>query len=214
MLTELSIDFLKSNLPFYNKLTMEQQELFISKAFESTMKDNNVFHTSYKECTGLIIVIDGILRVFLNSEEGKEITLYKLLAGDCCVFTSSCIFNNINFQVNLETIEDSRVIILPSKFVDYLSKNNIEFQQYILQLTQSKMSEVMYLMEQILFTSFDKRLKDYLLSFNSEHIEITHNKIAKDLGTAREVVSRILKHFENQGMIKVSRGSIDLINLS
>ena len=76
------------------------------------------------------------------------------------------------------------------------------------------MSEVMWIMEQVLFTSFDKRLKDYLLDFNCKTVKITHNTIAKDLGTAREVVSRMLKHFENEGMIKVSRGVIEIINLN
>lgn len=214
MLSDLDINFLKNNVIFYNKLNNQEQDQFNLNAFNSTFKSNHFTNISESECSGLIIVLKGALRAFLNSSEGKEITLYKLLDGDSCIFTASCVFNNINFNVNVEAIEDTEVIILPSQHLDSLSKNNIVFQQYLLHLTQSKMSEVVGIIEQILFTSFDKRLKSYLLEFNCSSIKITHNTIAKDLGTAREVVSRMLKQFENDGMIKLSRGAIEIIDLS
>ena len=214
MLKDFQISFLKNNMPFFNKLNKEQQQWFVDNSIYTTIKTTNSNYMSEKECTGLIIVVNGSLRAFLDSPEGKEITLYKLLQGDTCIFTASCIFNNINFNVNVEAIEDTEVIILPSNYLDFLSKNNIDFQEYLLQLTQSKMSDVMYIVEQILFTSFDKRLKEYLLEFNVPIIEITHNTIAKDLGTAREVVSRMLKHFEKEGMIKTSRGIIEIVDLN
>lgn len=214
MLMHSDIDFLKNNTTFFNKLNHEEQEEFINNSFHTSFKNNHYPHISENECSGLIIVLKGRLRAFLNSPEGKEITLYKLLDGDSCIFTAACIFNNINFNVNVEALENTEVIVLPSQYLDLLSKKNIVFQQYILQLTQSKMSEVMWLIDQILFTSFDKRLKNYLLDFNSSYINITHSTIAKDLGTAREVVSRMLKHFENEGMVKLSRGAIEIIDLN
>lgn len=214
MLTHLEIDFLKNNIPFYSKLNKEEQEAFDFYAFHTTFKSNSLLNISENECTGLIIVLKGLLRVFLNSPQGKEITLYKLLDGDTCIFTASCIFNNIDFNINIEAIEDTEVIIVPSEYIKLLSNKNIVFQQYLLQLTQSKMSEVMWIMNQILFTSFDERLKNYLLEFNSSSISITHHAIAKDLGTAREVVSRMLKYFEKEGMIKIFRGTIEIIDLN
>lgn len=214
MLIDSSINFLEKNVPFYNKLNKQEIDMFNSNAFMTTFKKNHLIRVSKHECSGLIIIFNGCLRAYLNSSEGKEITLYKLLKYDTCIFTASCVFNNINFNMDVEAIEDTEVIILPSKYVEILSKQNMLFKEYLLQLTQSKMSEVMWIMEQVLFTSFDERLKNYLLDFNSDEIKITHSEIAKDLGTAREVVSRMLKHFENEGMISMSRGIIKIMNLS
>lgn len=213
MIKDNEIKFLENNTVFFNKLSSEEKKLFIDNSFHSSFKKQDLPHASENECSGFIIVLNGMLRVYLTSSDGKEITLYKLLAGDSCIFTASCVFNNISFNVNVEAAEDTDVIILPSKDLDYLSKSNLDFGHYLLQLTQSKMSEVMYLVEQIVFKSFDKRLIEYLSEFNSSTITITHSEIAKDLGTAREVVSRMLKHFENEGMIKMKRGSIEIINL-
>lgn len=213
MLKDKEINFLENNTTFFNKLSSDQKKMFIDNSFHSVFNKKDLPHISENECSGFIIVLSGVLRVYLTSADGKEITLYKLLDGDSCIFTASCIFNNVSFNVNVEALLDTDVIILPSKDLDYLSKSNIEFGSYLLQLTQSKMSEVMYLIEQIVFKSFDKRLKEYLADFNSSTIETTHSEIAKDLGTAREVVSRMLKHFENEGMIKMKRGVIEIINL-
>lgn len=213
MLRKSDITFLKNSIPFYNTLTFDEQEDFNKNSFHTVFKANQFSHIAQKECSGLFVILNGSLRAFLNSPDGKEITLYKLLNGDCCIFTASCIFNNINFNVNVEALEDTEIIVLPSQYVDSIQNNNIAFQKYILQLTQSKMSEVIWIIEEILFSSFDKRLKDYLLNFNSNTIVTTHNTIAKDLGTAREVVSRMLKHFENEGIVKLSRGIIEIIDL-
>ncbi|WP_297631241.1 Crp/Fnr family transcriptional regulator [uncultured Clostridium sp.] len=214
MLNNLEITFLEENILFYKKLSEEEKLKFNENAYKEIITEKYSPSVFEKECRGLVIVVKGELRAFLNSTEGKEITLYKLLQGDACIFTASCIFNNINFNISIEVTEEAEIIVLPSKYVGYFQKSNGEFQKYLLHLTQWRMSEVMWLMEQILFTSFDKRLKEYLLEFNSKSIKITHNAIAKDLGTAREVVSRMLKHFENKGMIRIFRGGIEIIDLN
>ncbi|MEG2892860.1 MAG: Crp/Fnr family transcriptional regulator [Clostridium sp.] len=213
MLNQKHIDFLEKNTVFYNKLDKKEKDIVANHSYATNFNIGNTIHIGDESCTGFIIVTSGCLRIFLNSPDGKEITLYKLLKGDSCIFSAACIFNNINFRVNIEAFEDTEVIILPSNQLDDLSKGNPLIKEYILQLTQSKMSDVMWLLEQILFTSFDERLKNYLLEFNTNVINITHSTIAKDLGTAREVVSRMLKHFENQGMIRLSRGEIEIINI-
>ncbi|MGG7176879.1 Crp/Fnr family transcriptional regulator [Clostridium paraputrificum] len=213
MLTDSDINFLNTNLKFYKKLTIEEREIFNSKSFTSIFPKNSAVFSADKECSGLIIVVKGTLRAFLNSPEGKEITIYRLLDRDTCILSASCIFKNIHFNINIEASEDTEVIILPSKYLDSLSKSNPILQQYILELTQSRFSDVMWTIEQLVFTSFDKRLISYLQDYNSETIKITHDAIARDLGTAREVVSRMLKYFEKEGMVKLSRGTINIIDL-
>lgn len=214
MLNKFDIKFLENNIPFYNKLSQSEKELFDSKSIHVKYSNLSPIYISDENCNGLIIVISGILRAFLNSMEGKEITLYRLFQGDTCILSASCIFKNIDFNINLHSLEDTEVIIFPSRYLDQISKSNQYLQQYLLELTQSRFSEVMWVMQDIVFTSFDRRLINYLEEFHSSTIKITHDSIAKDLGTAREVVSRMLKYFEKEGMVKLSRGAIEIIDLN
>lgn len=217
MLKDLDIKFLNDNIPFYKLLSNEEKEIFNSYCTNVKFEKNHIIYVGEKECSGMIVVKKGILRAFLNSNEGKEITIYKLLDSDICILSASCVFKNINFNINIQAVEEIEVLILPSKYVLMLSNKNPAINNYILELTQSKFSEVMWIIEQIVFTSFDKRLINYLEEYsslgNSSLLRVTHDTIAKDLGTAREVVSRMLKYFEKEGKIKLSRGTIEIIDL-
>lgn len=214
MLNKFDIDFLEKNTQFYSKLTKEDKDLFNSKAIHVTYSKDDSLYFSDKNCNGFITVLSGTLRAFLTSDEGKEITLYRLEKGYSCILSVSCIFKNIQFNINIDALDHTEVIVFPSEYLQKLSQNNMSLNQYILDLTQSRFSEVMWIMQDIVFTSFDKRLIKYLESFNKKVIKVTHENIANDLGTAREVVSRMLKYFEKEGMVKLSRGSITIIDLS
>ena len=214
MLNKFDIDFLEKNTQFYSKLTKEDKDLFNSKAIHVTYSKDDSLYFSDKNCNGFITVLSGTLRAFLTSDEGKEITLYRLEKGYSCILSASCIFKNIQFNINIDALEHTEAIVFPSEYLQKLSQNNMSLNQYILDLTQSRFSEVMWIMQDIVFTSFDKRLIKYLESFNKKVIKVTHENIANDLGTAREVVSRMLKYVEKEGMVKLSRGSITIIDLS
>ena len=213
MLNKFDIDFLENHTQFYSKLTKEDKDIFNSKAIHVMYSKDDSLYFSDKNCNGFITVLSGTLRAFLTSEEGKEITLYRLEKGYSCILSASCIFKNIQFSINIDALENTEAIVLPSEYLQRFSQNNMSLNQYILDLTQSRFSEVMWIMQDIVFTSFDKRLIKYLESFNEKVIKVTHESIANDLGTAREVVSRMLKYFEKEGMVKLSRGSITIIDL-
>lgn len=214
MLNKFDIDFLENHTQFYSKLTKEDKDIFNSKAIHVMYSKDDSLYFSGKNCNGFITVLSGTLRAFLTSEEGKEITLYRLEKGYSCILSASCIFKNIQFSINIDALENTEAIVLPSEYLQRFSQNNMSLNQYILDLTQSRFSEVMWIMQDIVFTSFDKRLIKYLESFNEKVIKVTHESIANDLGTAREVVSRMLKYFEKEGMVKLSRGSITIIDLN
>ncbi|MBS5927443.1 MAG: Crp/Fnr family transcriptional regulator [Clostridium sp.] len=214
MLNKFDIDFLENHTQFYSKLTKEDKDIFNSKAIHVMYSKDDSLYFSDKNCNGFITVLSGSLRAFLTSEEGKEITLYRLEKGYSCILSASCIFKNIQFSINIDALENTEAIVLPSEYLQRFSQNNMSLNQYILDLTQSRFSEVMWIMQDIVFTSFDKRLIKYLESFNEKVIKVTHESIANDLGTAREVVSRMLKYFEKEGMVKLSRGSITIIDLN
>ena len=214
MLNKFDIDFLENHTQFYSKLTKEDKDIFNSKAIHVMYSKDDSLYFSDKNCNGFITVLSGSLRAFLTSEEGKEITLYRLEKGYSCILSASCIFKNIQFSINIDALENTEAIVLPSEYLQRFSQNNMSLNQYILDLTQSRFSEVMWIMQDIVFSSFDKRLIKYLEGFSEKTIKITHESIANDLGTAREVVSRMLKYFEKEGMVKLSRGSITIIDLN
>lgn len=214
MLNKFDIDFLENHTQFYSKLTKEDKDIFNSKAIHVMYSKDDSLYFSDKNCNGFITILSGSLRAFLTSEEGKEITLYRLEKGYSCILSASCIFKNIQFSINIDALENTEAIVLPSEYLQRFSQNNMSLNQYILDLTQSRFSEVMWIMQDIVFTSFNKRLIKYLESFNEKVIKVTHESIANDLGTAREVVSRMLKYFEKEGMVKLSRGSITIIDLN
>lgn len=121
------------------------------------------------------------------------------------------------FYLKKNAVENSHIIIIDGNFFKELINQNISAQKFILEITQSKLSEVLWVLEQVVFFNLDYRLSDYLINQyylkNSDKISITHEIIANDLGSSREVISRVLKRFEKYNIVKVSRGCIKIINI-
>lgn len=209
--------YLNETLPFFRDLNNDEKNEFIEKSFITYYKKGELVHSKDSSCTGLLITITGVFRVFISASNGRQITLFKLYDRDICMLSASCAFQNMTYDVNLEAQSDSCAIIVDSTLIKKLSKTNFNVMSYILNLTQDKLSEVMYVLEQAVFFSLDERITDYLLEQSrlqdSEIVNITHENIANELGSSREVISRILKKFEKKGKIKVSRGKISIINL-
>jgi CRP/FNR family transcriptional regulator len=170
------------------------------------------------DCLGLLLIRSGQLRVYTLSSEGREITLYRLFEMDTCLFSASCVMPDIQFDVVVEAEKDSEFYILPSCLFKDLMEESVAIANYANQLISSRFSEVMWLMEQIMWKSFDKRLAKFLLEESelegSLCLKITHEKIANHLGTAREVVTRMLRYFQSEGMVTLTRGAVELIDLA
>jgi len=162
-----------------------------------------------RECTGVILVKRGSLRVYLLSDEGKEITLYRLFAGDMCIFSASCVLKTVTFDVFIDAEEDSECIVVGGCAFEELSSRLNEVKIFTLESALARFSDVMWVMQQILFMSMDKRLAIFLLDecakTGSDTVRLTHEQIAKYMGSAREVVSRMLKYFSSEGFITASR---------
>lgn len=152
------------------------------------------------------------MRAYIVSETGKEITLYRLLERDICIFSASCMLRNISFEIQVEAEKDTEAFLIPSSVYQDLLKKSIHVSDYTNQLMSSRFSDVMWIMEQVLFMSFDKRLALFLLEQSniegSNRLLITHETIAKHMGTAREVVTRMLKYFAAEGIVELFRGGI------
>jgi CRP/FNR family transcriptional regulator len=216
MLNENDNEFLKSVFDFYKNLNENEKKLISSNTNKNAYEKGKLITNNEDECNGIVIVKSGQLRAYIISEDGKEITLYRLLSSDVCIMTASCVLKNITFNVQLEIEKESVLYIMPSSVWSILSNSNALVKEYALELISSRFSEVMWVMEQVVFMGMGQRLSAFLLEQStleqSSSITITHDTISKNLGTAREVISRLLKYFENEGLIELSRGTIKLIN--
>lgn len=210
-----SREFFKKAFPFWEEVSEDERKIILTGSSLIKYQDGQNIHDS-TECTGVLVVKTGQLRVYMVSPEGKEITLYKLNPYDVCMLSAACILNNIRFEVMVDAEKESEVYLInPYKYKE-LKDKNIIVEQFTNSVINSSFSEAMWIMEQIVFMSFDKRLAIFLLeqsdSVKSDTLVLTHDYIAKNMGTAREVVSRMLKYFQTEGMVSLSRGTIVLID--
>jgi len=216
MINDTDIEFISNKLEFWNSLNSSEQKLIINRSQFVKYSKEKIVYEGLDDCRGLILVKSGQLRTFILSESGKEVTLYRLFNGEICIMSASCALNNMNFDIYIEAEKDSEIFLLPADVYMQISQNNIEVQKFTNRVTLTRFSDVMWIMEQILFMSFDKRLAMFLLEQssieNSETIYMTHEDIAKHMGSAREVVSRMLKYFQNEGFVKTERGSVVITN--
>ena len=202
--------------PIWNKMTPEHKQRLTDSADLLKVKAGTVVHNGSMDCLGLLLIQAGQLRVYTLSSEGREITLYRLFDHDICLFSASCVMPNIQFEVIIEAEKDAEMWVLPSCLFKDLMEESAVVANYANQLISSRFSEVMWLMEQIMWKSFDKRLASFLLEESvledSTSLKITHEKIANHMGTAREVVTRMLRYFQSEGMVKLTRGTVEIVD--
>ena len=198
--------------PIWNKLTADQQERISSISEFRKFKRGTVLHDGSPECMGMLLVKSGQLRAYLLSDEGREVTICRFFEMDICLFSASCVMPNMQFEVFIEAEKDTELWVIPACLYQNLMDESLVLSNYSHGLVMGHFSEVMWLMEQIMWKSFDKRLATFLLEETavegSNTLKLTHEKIANHLGTAREVVTRMLRYFQNEGLVKLTRGSV------
>ena len=200
--------------PIWDKLTADQQARIESVTELQKVKSGTVLHDGSPECLGMLLLRSGQLRAYMLSEEGREITITRFFEMDICLFSASCVMPNMQFDIFIEAEKDSEIWVIPACLFQNLMDESIIIANYARNLITSHFSELMWLMEQIMWKSFDKRLAAFLLEEqrleDSSVLKITHEKIASHMGTAREVVTRMLRYFQNENMVRLTRGTIEL----
>lgn len=198
----------RDTFPFWDRLSENDRNMFINTSQDVKFERGTNIHDG-NECTGVILIRTGSLRLYILSEEGKEITLYRLFPGDMCMLSASCVLDTITFDVFVDSEEDSECIVIGGCAFEDVSRRIDEVKIFALETALSRFSDVMWVMQQILFMSMDKRLAIFLLDemskTGSDTVKLTHEQIAKYMGSAREVVSRMLKYFASEGIISTSR---------
>ena len=203
-------------LPFWDKLTKEQQDRVASVIEHRAVSKGSHIHDSSADCLGLVVMKSGQLRAYILSEDGREITIGRLFDYDVSLLSASCVMPDMQFNVMIDAEKDSEFWSIPACLFKNLVDESLAVSNYARNLLSGNFSELMWLMEQIMWKSFDKRLAAFLLEEQQLEgtacLTITHAKIAGHLGTAREVVTRMLRYFQSEGMVKLSRGTVEIID--
>ncbi|MBQ2834410.1 MAG: Crp/Fnr family transcriptional regulator [Clostridia bacterium] len=204
-------------LPIWNKLTADQQEHILSVSEYRRVRAGTILHDGSPECMGLILVSSGQLRAYMLSEEGREVTICRFFERDICLFSASCVMPNMQFDIFISAEKDCELWIIPACLYKNLMNESLPVASYSCDLISHHFSELMWLMEQIMWKKFDERLAKFLLEEsaleNTPSLTITHDKIANHMGTAREVVTRMLRYFQNEGMVRLTRGSVEITDV-
>ena len=207
---------LEDFFPFWQGLSEEWKARLTEAAVYRKIEKGTVVHSGSADCLGLLLVCSGQLRAYIISEEGREITIYRLFERDICLFSASCMMRNIQFDITIEAEKDTEAWVIPPKLYRKLTEESAAAANYTNEVMGSRFSEVMWLMEQLMWNRFDRRLASFLLEESalegSDSLLITHEKIANHLGSAREVVTRMLRYFQREGLVELSRGTICILS--
>lgn len=202
--------------PVWDKLNPDQQSRILGSLMTRNVKKGTILHNGSMDCTGLLLIKAGQLRAYILSDEGREITIYRLFDMDMCLFSASCIMRSIQFEVTIEAEKDTELWVIPAETYGSIMKESAPVANYTNELMASRFSDVMWLMEQIMWKSLDKRVAAFLLEESAiegtNELKITHEMIANHLGSHREVITRMLRYFQSEGMVKLSRGVVMVLD--
>lgn len=202
--------------PIFEKLNSKEQTLLQKHARLHTFSKNTLIHNGAGDCLGLLLIKKGQLRAFITSEEGREITIYRLFDRDMCLFSASCMMQSIQFDISITAENDTEAWIIPADIYKKLMEQSAVLANYTNEVMATRFTDVMWLIEQVMWKSFDTRLANFLLeeaALTQNHtLALTHEKIAGHLGTAREVVTRMLKYFQSEGIVMLTRGTIEILD--
>lgn len=202
-------------LPVWDRLTEDQRALLESRLISRTMKKGERISAGAPNCMGLLLIRSGQLRASILSEEGREITIYRLFDRDLCLFSAACMLRSIQFEITISAEKDTALWVIPADVYQKVMEESAALANFTNEVMGTRFSEVMWLMEQILWKSFDKRLAGFLLEEmaieGTKQLKITHEAIGNHLGNPREVVTRMLRYFQNEGLVLLSRGTVEIL---
>lgn len=203
---------MKKALPFWKHLKEDERELLSKNSSKVCFQKEESIHRNEEKCAGMIIVLSGQIRAFILSEDGRDITLYRLRNGEVCILSASCVLDAVAFDVFIEAVEETQALLIPLNVFHKLMEENVYVELFTYKLSTERFSDVMWTMQQILFMRADQRLAvflwDELTRTTQKELCYTHEQIAKYIGSAREVVTRMLKYFQKEGIVELARGKI------
>lgn len=189
------------------------EQILTASSYQLFQPGTRFYHEG-DQCPGIPFFIDGEVRVYKTSSSGREITLYEILPGETCILNAACILGSQQYPADAVALKSGNMLYMPEKVFHELMADHPEMRTFIFSLFSRRFHEIIELIEEVTFGKLDERLEDYLIEkAENNQLETTHQSIANDLGTSREVVSRLLKDFERKGDISLSRNRIQLLDL-
>lgn len=208
---------LSKNLPFWKDLSDQDKISLIENTYQQIYKKGDLVHGGKSICTGMLYIIEGDLRGYVLSDDGKEVNVNKLNKENICILSASCVMGSLFKDFYLEATTDTSLINIDVNYLQLLAEKYPAVKIYVYEVSSSRYTKVLKKMQDILFLSVEKRLAIKLLDeYNSQNktiLKITHDDIAKDIGSVREVVSRSLKQLQKHEIVKLSRATVELIDI-
>ncbi len=204
---------LSTYFPIWKQLQPSEQASLSEHARRKHFQKGENVHTA-GDCMGLILVTSGQLRAYTVSEDGREITMYRLFDRDICLFSASCMMRSIRFEITIAAEKDTDAILIPVDVYQAIMARSAPLANYTNEIMASRFSDVMWLIDEVMWKRFDRRLAEFLLNESmieeTSILKITHEEIGNHTGNPREVVTRMLKYFQTEGAIKLSRGTVEI----
>ena len=205
-----------SFFPVWERLTPQQQATLSGSVLSRRVRRGDVIHQGDADCTGLLLVKSGQLRAFMLSEDGREITLYRLFERGLCLFSASCMMRSIQFDITIQAEKDAELWVIPAETYRQVMEESAPLSNFTNEVMAARFSDVMWLIEQVLWKSFDRRLAAFLLEESAiegtRTLKITHELIGNHMGNPREVVTRMLRYFQGEGLVRLSRGTVEIVD--
>ena len=187
-------DCLACGFPFWEQLTPEEQEFLCRTTRPVKYKIGERVHSPVENCVGILLLRTGQLRAYLLSEDGRDVTLYRLFPGEVCILSASCVMDSVNFDLYIDAEEDTEAYCIGAGTFRRLMQQNVHVRCFAYQMTAERFSDTMWTMQQILFMSADRRLAifltDELAKTGGSNVRMTHDQMARYMGSARGNISR------------------------
>lgn len=214
----LNYNKLKSLYSFMEYFSKEQEKLFITNMTKRHYLPGSILLEGGFSCNNIFFILNGSIRISRISEEGREVVLYRISEGDFCLMTAYSIMTNTDFPAIAQVEKETEVIALPSNIFTEILKANPQLQNFIFTSSLNRLKDVIVLLENLTFTGIKQRLAKFLVLLSNQHasdtLKITHEEIAIEIGSSREVISRTLKNLEEAEIVGLYRGQIKILSLN
>ncbi len=196
--------------PVLAELPAELRARVLAQMQTMTLPAGTVLFDERQPCQGFPFVLEGAIRVVKAAPNGRELPLYRVLPGESCVITSSCLLGHTDYNARGTTLAPTRLAFLPRPLFDELMAEPA-FRTFVFNLFSERMADLMQLIEEVAFRKLDQRLANLLLG-KGRVVQTTHQQLADELGSVREIVSRLLKSFADQGLVRLGREQVEILD--
>jgi CRP/FNR family transcriptional regulator len=214
MLDENHFERISQALPFLQTASPEIIREFKDYAYYARIPSGRDIFVEGDQVDGIALMMSGVVRVYKLGETGREITLYRFGEGESCVITANAILNQQDFPAIAQVERDAEAVMIPAEVFSKWVSQYDPWRDFVFSLVSDRLVSVMEIVDEVAFHRMDRRIASFLLNRAKlqNPITITHQEIANEIGSSREVISRLLEDFSNRGLVRLSRGEIQILD--